>query len=240
MLTITPFHSNANCSSFATLASEKNKHRYSAAWDIYNERRKDNIRYTTDTCSASSLSSDLAQERISEKSEVDLCVPYPLVSPSPKLTESSSENSFITPANQQIASIHQLPGEWPFKSQLASRLEHLDNVSKEDYPDQEPISPVSLADFLYFITSISNLNYPSVVLTHTGNVRSQWSPEPDKHFAIEFLGKSDVRYVIFAPDPSDSSKTSRVSGQTTVTNLLNVSSPFGVFSWILRESIKAA
>ena len=116
----------------------------------------------------------------------------------------------------------------PFAYQLAGRLEYLDETSKEEFPEQAPISPRSLEDFIAYILSIKNITYPGVVLTYSGNIRAEWTISKNKHFAVEFLGNNDVHFVVFSPDPKDPFKINRASGQTTVGSLMNITQPHGI------------
>ena len=119
----------------------------------------------------------------------------------------------------------------PFALNLAKRLNFLVEASREEYPDQEPISPQSLQDFVNFLQESDNLACPEVVLTPNGNIRSQWKKSRNQHFAVEYLGNRNVRFVVFAPDQNYPDKITRVSGQTSLDSLMNHVIQFGVLSW---------
>lgn len=128
----------------------------------------------------------------------------------------------------------------PFRNRLTARLEVLVNTSEEEFPEQEPMSSRSLNDFLIFIRSVPNLNYPGVVMTYEGNIRAEWTKSRNKHFALEFLGDGDIRFVIFAPDPKETYKTNRVSGLSTLASVMEHALPYGVLDWIANRNDKAA
>ena len=122
-----------------------------------------------------------------------------------------------------------------FGDRLANRLERLVDASREEYPRQEPLSPRSLQDFLFFIQSNQNVSYPSVVLTQGGNIRAEWHRARNRFFAAEFLGDGMVRYVLFAPDPSHPEKTARVSGAACYDSVMHLVQPHNVSNWVLEE-----
>ena len=118
-----------------------------------------------------------------------------------------------------------------FGNQLAARLEYLIDISREEFPHQEPISPQSLRDFISFINSFPDIIFPALVLTPQGNIRAEWTIARNKHFAVEYLGNSDTSYVIFAPDKKKPYKTNRSSGLSTIDNLEDIIKLYGVFNW---------
>lgn len=125
----------------------------------------------------------------------------------------------------------------PFAKRLAKRLEFLVEVSQEEYPHQAPITPQSLQDFVRYLQSVPNLVYPDVVLTLNGNIRAQWREAKTRHFAVEFLGEDDVRFVVFAPDPKHPGKTTRVSGLSSVDSLMELVRPYGVLGWASQSAV---
>ena len=123
----------------------------------------------------------------------------------------------------------------PFAGKLVSRLEALREISEEEFPEQEPISPYSLRDFITFIESLNDVKYPSVVLTYEGNIRSEWTVARNKHLALEFTGDNDVRFVVFSPDSSEPYKTNRVAGVSTINSIYEQVAPYGVFNWVIEK-----
>lgn len=130
--------------------------------------------------------------------------------------------------------------DMPFGKRLAARLESLTETSKEEFPEQEPISHRSLHDFLIFIRSVLDIAYPDVVLTYKGHIRAEWTKSRNRHFAVEFLGANEVRFVVFAPDPKKPYKTNRASGLSALDSLMELVRPYGVLVWIADPNEKAA
>lgn len=114
---------------------------------------------------------------------------------------------------------------------LITRLLFLRDASLEEYPQQQPISYSSIYDFIKYLYNSPKLSYPNVVLTPSGNIRAQWRKASNRHFAVEFLGDGNARFVVFAPDPKVPSKTTRVSGLTSIDSLMEIVSPYKVVNW---------
>jgi hypothetical protein len=127
-----------------------------------------------------------------------------------------------------------------FAERLAKRLDYLAKISQEEYPEQGPIAPESLQDFVALLESTPNLAYPGVVLTPSGNIQVEWRKGKNRHFAVEFVGSGDVQFVVFAPDPKDSYKTIRASGMATVASLTDIVRPYDVESWATASTRRAA
>ncbi len=125
----------------------------------------------------------------------------------------------------------------PFARRLAKRLDYLVEASREEYPHQAPMVPESLRDFINYLQSIPNVRYPSVVLTTNGNIRLEWRKARNHHFAVEFLGDGNVRFVVFAQDPKHPERTTRVSGLTSADSLLSIVQPYGVFDWVSKQAM---
>ena len=127
-----------------------------------------------------------------------------------------------------------------FAERLAKRLHYLASISEEEYPQQAPISPQSLEDFVTFLRSTPNLLYPGVVLTPSGNIQAEWRKGKNRHFAVQFVGSGDVHFVVFAPGPKDPYKTIRASGIVTVASLMDIVRPYDVESWATASTRRAA
>lgn len=140
-----------------------------------------------------------------------------------------------TPA-ELINSIRCHPGI-RYGQRLAERLEGLLAIAREEQPEQAPPATASLKSMIAFLTAHPELAYPSTVLTTAGNVRAQWRINPRQHFAIEFLDDSggDVRFVIFAPDPTHPYKTIRASGGATLDSVMRLAEPYGVLRWASEQ-----
>jgi hypothetical protein len=118
-----------------------------------------------------------------------------------------------------------------YAERLANRLRHLVEVSHEEYPEQVPMSALSVMAFIRFLEHTPNLCYPDIVLTPSGNVRAQWRRAANRHFAAEFLEYGEVRYVVFAPDPKYPDTIARASGQVRAESLMEVVRPLRVAEW---------
>ncbi|MCK4728549.1 MAG: hypothetical protein KAT27_06480, partial [Desulfobacterales bacterium] len=121
-----------------------------------------------------------------------------------------------------------------FAEELAARLNFLYEVAKEEDPDEVPISPESLSNFIGFLQNTPNLRYPSVVLTPSNEISAQWRTAPNRHFAVVFLPTGETRFVIFTPNPGDPDKTDRLSGMTSVDSLMETAQPHRVLDWASR------
>lgn len=119
----------------------------------------------------------------------------------------------------------------PFAERLSSRLEFLMEVAKEEEPEEVAISPESLRNFVSFLQSTVNLNYPDIMLSPSKNIRVQWRTAPNRHFVVEFMPIGDAQFVIFSPDPNYPEKTVRLSGLAAIDSLLEIVTPHGVLDW---------
>jgi hypothetical protein len=114
---------------------------------------------------------------------------------------------------------------------LAARLSTLQEFSGDEHPEQASPVPAAVLDLIIFLTLHPALDFPSIVLTPSGNVRIQWRRVRGEHFAIEFLGDNVVQYVIFAPDQKNAGNTLAVSGTATVDSIMQIAEPYGVLRW---------
>jgi hypothetical protein len=119
-----------------------------------------------------------------------------------------------------------------YASDLANQLDYLREASIEEAPEQSPISAASLQGFISFMQIEGDLAKPDLVLTYTGNIRAEWHKSRKEHFAAEFLPTGQVRYVVFASDPSHPSRTDRTQGLVSADSLLDKVKPFNVLSWV--------
>lgn len=120
-----------------------------------------------------------------------------------------------------------------FAPELAARLEFLHQAVMED-PDEAPISPESLSNFIGFLQEAPNLRYPDIVLTPSNEIRAQWRTAPNRHFAVVFLPTGETRYVIFTPNLRDPDKIDRLSGTTSMDTLMETAEPHRVLDWASR------
>jgi hypothetical protein len=117
-----------------------------------------------------------------------------------------------------------------FAPELAARLEFLHEAVMED-PDETPISPESLSNFIGFLQEAPNLRSPDIVLTPSNEIRAQWRTAPNRHFAAAFLPTGETRYVIFTPNLRDPDKIDRLSGTTPMDTLMETAEPHRVLDW---------
>jgi len=120
-----------------------------------------------------------------------------------------------------------------FARKLADRLHFLYEAVQED-PEEGPVLPGSLINFISFLRNTPKLKYPDVVLTPSNEISAQWRTAPNRHFAVVFQATGEVRFVIFTPNPKDPAKIDRLSGITSVEALMAVSEPHGVLDWAAR------
>ena len=120
-----------------------------------------------------------------------------------------------------------------FAPELATRLEFLHQAVMED-PDETPISPESLSNFIGFLQEAPNLRSPDIVLTPSNEISAQWRTAPNRHFAVVFLPTGETRYVIFTPNLRDPDKIDRLSGITSMDTLMETAEPHRVLDWASR------
>ena len=117
-----------------------------------------------------------------------------------------------------------------YAQRLADRLRDLYESVLED-PDEDPILPDSLINFLYFLSETPGLRYPEVSLTPTNEIRAQWRTAPNRHFAVSFSSMGDARFVIFKPNSDDPDRIDRLSGITSIATLIETTRPYRVLEW---------
>ena len=117
-----------------------------------------------------------------------------------------------------------------YAQRLADRLRDLYESVLED-PDEEPLTPGSLINFIHFLSETPGLRYPEVSLTPTNEIRAQWSTTPNRHFAVSFSSIGDARFVIFKPNSDDPDRIDRLSGITSIATLIETTRPHRVLEW---------
>jgi hypothetical protein len=60
-----------------------------------------------------------------------------------------------------------------------------------------PFSEASLADFEAFMCEIGPRARPSLFLNDNGNLRALWKTDRREQIALQFLGESNIQFVIF-------------------------------------------
>lgn len=117
-----------------------------------------------------------------------------------------------------------------YAQRLADRLRDLYESVLED-PDEEPLTPGSLINFIYFLSETPRLRYPDVSLTPTNEIRAQWRTAPNRHFAVSFSSMGDARFVIFKPNSDDPDRIDRFYGITSIASLIETTRPHRVLEW---------
>ena len=120
-----------------------------------------------------------------------------------------------------------------YAQRLADRLRDLYESVLED-PDEGPLPPGSLINFIYFLSETPGLRYPDVSLTPTNEIRAQWRTAPNRHFAVSFSSMGDARFVIFKPNSDDPDRIDRFSGITSIATLIETTRPHRVLEWTLE------
>lgn len=119
-------------------------------------------------------------------------------------------------------------------SQLASRINELFIMFKEDYPlDEDPQPSLSSLDgFIMFMGNLIRPKFPKLVMTPRGNIRAIWKKEKAEHIALEFLPNDDIRWVVFRNDSKDTRRKIRVGGIVPSYRLLEVVRPYDIANFI--------
>jgi hypothetical protein len=131
--------------------------------------------------------------------------------------------------NRSLVSVSQNK-KLSYAQRLADRLRDLYESVLDD-PDEEPLTPGSLINFIYFLSETPGLKYPDVTLTPANEIRAQWTTAPNRHFAVSFSSLGDARFVIFKPNPDDPDRIDRFSGITAVNTLIENTRPHRVLEW---------
>jgi len=165
-----------------------------------------------------------------------------------KLIQPNKSRAFITTFDttswvQQILepplSVQGLVGDFKkldisYAGKLARRLQYLYEVRKEELPEEQPLSSDSLFSFYEFLKQNPDLEYPQVTLTYEGNIHAVWRKSDRQLFAIDFVGKDDIHYVLFAPNWKRLGRVIRISAQTTRDHLLEEIAHYQV-NWVYRQ-----
>jgi hypothetical protein len=147
--------------------------------------------------------------------------------------EFAALDEFRTPEGQIRRQIRSLRGaaRLAYRERLARRLEFLLETSKEEGEVWKETSPESLRKMLLFLQSLPNFGYPSVTVTPSATFRAQWTADPSRHFAVDFLPDGQVRFVTFCPDPRHSDRIQRIAGITSWESVMNAVEPCRVHRW---------
>lgn len=103
-----------------------------------------------------------------------------------------------TDVERFISSLERLWATKDFRgrSTVAHRLTALRSACLDEEVD---LSLDSVEQFVRFVAKHRGMLTPDLAITAEGNVRASWTPDIDRHFAIEFLGGQRVKFVLFVP-----------------------------------------
>jgi len=118
-----------------------------------------------------------------------------------------------------------------YRERLARRLEFLLDAMREEEDSWNDGSPESLRHMLLFLQTVPGFLYPTVTVTPSATFRVQWTPAPNKHFAVNFLPSGEVQFVVFFPNSRHRGRIQRMSGVVSWENLMNVVEPCKVHQW---------
>jgi hypothetical protein len=119
-----------------------------------------------------------------------------------------------------------------YRERLARRLELLLAAMEEEEGEAwSDDSPESLRRMMLFLQREPTLRYPTVTVTPSAMFRAQWTTDPSRHFAAEFLANGEVRFVVFCPDLRHPDRVQRVSGMVSWENLMYAVEPYKVLRW---------
>lgn len=147
--------------------------------------------------------------------------------------DSAALDELRTPEGQMRRQIRSLRAgiRSAYRERLARRLEFLLEAIEEEGDTWSDDSPDSLRKMVLFLQSVPTLRYPTVTVTPSATFRAQWTADPNKHFAVDFLPNGEVRFVVFCPDPRHPNRVERVSGITSWENLTHAVKPYKVLRW---------
>ncbi len=115
------------------------------------------------------------------------------------------------------------------ESSLRKRLSDLENIAVSD---GITLSRDSEADLTNFLRTAVPKQRPSLFLLENGNFRAVWKGNAGEQVGLQFLGKGEVQFVIFACR-HDPELTIRSSGRDTLKGILRVIEAFELaeFMW---------
>ena len=118
-----------------------------------------------------------------------------------------------------------------YRERLARRLNFLLEVFNEEGEPWAEGSPDSLRHMLQFLETLPDFQCPTITVTPSATFRAQWSPDPTRHFAVDFVPDGQVRFVVFSPDPRHPDRVQRVSGIASWENVMKAVEPYRVHRW---------
>ena len=110
----------------------------------------------------------------------------------------------------------------------------LDNAREED-PNEPPVALASLKDFGKFLKMRSDWIYPAIGISPRRNISIEWYKDDNHHLAIEFYGRGEVKFVIFAQDNVRPNKTTRIAGTASLEGIFEAIKSFNPLSWVTNS-----
>jgi hypothetical protein len=78
---------------------------------------------------------------------------------------------------------------------VEKRMEEIRSLALEESIE---ISPLSEADLMRFLGSVTAKERPKLFLLENGNIRAVWKGLENEQIGLQFLGNRQVQYVIFS------------------------------------------
>ena len=124
----------------------------------------------------------------------------------------------------------------PWAGRIADRIGALLEATREEYPDQAPISVPSLQGFMMFLQESGALCYPDTTISPRGNIRAEWKESNARHLAIEFISATETRYAIIGPDPAIPGRTAQNAGIVSRSGVLKAVELYRASQWIFENA----
>ena len=114
-------------------------------------------------------------------------------------TDTQVEDDFIDPIQKKTNEIaRNRIGQQRVSVETENRLREL-RIDAE--LNEEKFSEVSANDLRQFLKEIGAISRPAIFLLDNGNVRAVWRNEQNEQIALQFLGNTQVQFVIFFRRP---------------------------------------
>jgi hypothetical protein len=123
----------------------------------------------------------------------------------------------------------------PYRESVANRLSELSQEAREEELGGMGMSAESLSSFYSFLLKHHDLKKPTIGLTPDNEIYVTWRSGAHSVFSIIFLPSLLARFVILAPANRHRGYQAKLSGVTTVDDLLEKVKPWGVLGWAGSE-----
>ena len=114
-----------------------------------------------------------------------------------------------------------------FRGKLFGHLDRLHDISEWENGDL-PMLEASFANFLRMILRIKPTKFPSLVLSHEGNIFAIWGTATDR-VTLEFLTNDDVNWVLSQTDRNNANI--RAAGVAPASKVLCLLNPYEPEHW---------